>query len=493
VPNDKAKRIRQPHHKRLGQYFTPHEVAACLMAWLIRRPTDEFLDPACGDGRFLRLHTRATGIDLCGLNCSRARLAAPKASVREGDFFAWAEEASERFDAVGGNPPFIRYQNFAGPTRQRAARLAESMGARLSGLASSWAPFVLVAARSLKPGGRLAFVVPAEIGHASYSEPLIRALCRHFGSVNVLAVRRKMFPELSEDAWLLYAEGYGSNTRSLGLTAWEAFRPGASLPTADKVVCLADWERNGCRLRKHLLSDALLSLYREAAALKGVRSLGEMASVSIGYVTGANDFFHLAPTQIARLGIPMGLTRVAVRKGDQLPPVAVTRAAVAGWLEADLPVLLLHLATASELPPSVRAYLDSAEGRRARQRYKCRVRHPWYVVPDVRVPDGFLSYMSGREPSLVRNDAQCVATNSLHVVHLRDGARFASLQRAWRHPLSRLSQELEGHPLGGGMLKLEPREASRVLMPVEPPAHLDSDTAVLTEGLQLARRWRHVA
>src|ERR1700722_9195509 len=38
---------------------------------------------------------------------------------------------------------------------------------------------------------------------------------------------------------------------------------------------------------------------------------------------------------------------------------------------------------------------NSQNAKEARQAYKCRVRDPWYAVPDVRVPDFFLSYMSG--------------------------------------------------------------------------------------------------
>jgi adenine-specific DNA-methyltransferase len=71
-----------------------------------------------------------------------------------------------RFECAAGNPPFIRYQHFNGATRARALELCGRLGASFTGLASSWAPFIAAAAGLLKPGGRLAFVVPAEIGHA---------------------------------------------------------------------------------------------------------------------------------------------------------------------------------------------------------------------------------------------------------------------------------------------------------------------------------------
>jgi hypothetical protein len=60
----------------------------------------------------------------------------------------------------------------------------------------------------------MAFVVPAEIGHAPYSAPVLEYLAAHFEVVHVIAYRDKLFPELSEDCWLL-----GLRRESLGVIA----------------------------------------------------------------------------------------------------------------------------------------------------------------------------------------------------------------------------------------------------------------------------------
>jgi hypothetical protein len=97
--------------------------------------------------------------------------------------------------------------------------------------------------------------------------------------------------------------------------------------------------------------------------------------------------------------------------------------------------------------------------------------------------------MSGAEAALVRNDADCTCTNSVHSVRLREGIDASLLLDAWDSPLARLSCEIEGHPLGGGMLKLEPREASNIYIHT---AKLSKrDTADVTSGIQAMREWRH--
>jgi len=477
--------------KRLGQFFTPTTVARTLVAWVIRTPRDLLLDPSCGDGAFLRWHKRAVGIEVDADNAKLARQVAPSALVHGGDFFSWAFATKERFEAIAGNPPFIRYQSLNSDVRARALAASSLMGFDFSALTSSWAPFVLVAAGLLKPGAAMAFVVPAELGHANYVRPLIPALCAKFSRVHVVAFREKLFPELSQDCWLLHCSGFEGTTDSIAITALDRFEPTDAPPRATRNVSLRAWRDLGERLRPFLLSDTAVSLYKELAHHPGTRRFGELATTGIGYVTGDNDFFHLRPSEAQRRGIPDGLLRVAVRKGDQLPAESVSRPHVASWLEKNEPVLLLDLGRLDRLPASVERYLDEEPGQRARQAFKCRNRNPWYAVPDIKVPDAFLTVMSGEQPTLVRNEAGCVGTNSLLVVCIKGEASVRQIQSAWKSPLAQLGTELEGHPLGGGVLKLEPREAARVPLPLGSIQLTANELNVLEDGVRTMRAWRH--
>lgn len=478
--------------KASGAYYTAPEVAETLLRWALRHEQDRLLDPSCGDGRFIAGHRNSVGIEQDPAAAKAAIERAPWALVHEGDFFSWASNTTEKFDCAAGNPPFIRYQTFSGPARERALSLCAEKGARFTGLTSSWAPFLVAAASLLNHGGRMAFVVPAEIGHAPYSAPLIEYLLANFREVHIVAVREKLFPTLSEDCWLLYADGFGGATDEVRFTPLEVLSSLAPLPSAYSRVTVQEWRSWGCRLRPFLLSPDVRALYTNVLALPKVRRLGELASVGIGYVTGANEFFHLRPSEAAKRKIPRQYLKVTVRNGRALPFNQVTKATVRDWLRKDEAVLLLNLPKKGHLPSSVKRYLDSSHGRAARQAYKCRVREPWYSVPDVRIPEYFMSYMSGSRVSFVKNSADCTCTNSVHGVRLRPGTDPVSLTKAWATPFLQLSCELEGHALGGGMLKLEPREAAQLVIP---------DTSVLPQlrdesinhAVTSLQRWRHYA
>ena len=500
--------------KQNGAYYTPESVAAMLVRWAVRSPDDVLLDPSCGDGRFLAQHGNSVGVERDAGAANAARQRVPLARVANEEFFAWAERTrrgGERFDCVAGNPPFIRYQRFNGDVRRRALALCSELGVKFSGLSASWAPFLVAAASLLRTGGRMAFVVPAAIGHAPYAGPLLEFLVAHFRKVRVVAVRRKLFPRLAEDCWLLFADGFGGATDEIGFAAVETLRCHDAPPRPCIRIDVAEWRSAWRRrLRPYLLAPKARALYlaaadaadhrrsAEAKASTGIQTcagaaparFGTLADIGLGYVTGANGFFHLTPSAARHARIPERLLQSTVRSARVLPQPELTADHVDRWRRDDEPMLLLRIPKTAAVPARLRHYLDSAAGRHARQAYKCRHRTPWYSVPDVSVPDFFLTYMAGRAPNLVRNAAGATCSNALHGVRLRKSIKADELLDAWHTPFTQLSCELEGHALGGGLLKLEPGEAARVILSLN-RAKKSWPLEEIEEAVFTMRSWRH--
>lgn len=216
----------QQDRKNRGAFFTPREVGEHLARWAVRHPEDRVLEPSYSDAdlllpaarqlRALRGDRPLSAKALCGVDIHerstiRAREALAEegfaADIRCGSFFDLAD--SEKFEVVIGSPPFIRYQDFTGEARSQAMRAALAHGVRLSGLASSWAAFVIQAAMHLTPAGRLALVLPAELLSVNYAKEIRRFLLKRFGSVRIIAFEERVFPEVLEEVVLLLAEGEG--------------------------------------------------------------------------------------------------------------------------------------------------------------------------------------------------------------------------------------------------------------------------------------------
>lgn len=465
--------------KELGQYFTPPELVAALTNWAVRTSSDRVIEPAAGEAAFLLAALRrlrglgatepgrqilGVEIDPAALSATRRLLDAEHESTAllQQDFFDLSPDGAGPVDVVIGNPPYIRYHRFKGEARKKAQLAAGAAGVVLSGLASSWAAFVVHGARFLRPEGRLAFVLPAELLHADYAGPVREFLLRRFGSVTVVTFDAAVFPGAMIDTVLLMAE---KGERGLRI---------AQLRDSSELVGLEDVEHlapaAGPRWSRRTEGDGVAALERMRER-GGLTRLGEVASVDIGFVSGANDFFLMSATEAKQHGIARRLLRPAIGRPGQL------KGAVLGIEEGEqifraeqVGVLALTAPGLDQKSTPLGRYLLRGRRRGVHRGYKCRVRSPWYAIPGIRVPDAFMSYMSNVTPRIVLNEAGFSSSNLVHQLtfHLTERAHSRAYVASLHSSPALLSFEMEGRSYGGGVLKHETREAERVQFPFDP-------------------------
>jgi adenine-specific DNA-methyltransferase len=307
---DTAKR-----RKRRGAFFTPWEIADFLAAWAVGGDRDaRVLDPTSGEGVFLlaaakhlqglgarpnALAAQLYGVDIHGESLDETRSLLRQvnaaADLRQGDFF---EQPSPRqldaelpwVDAVVGNPPFVRYHEHRGETRRRSAAAALAEGVRLSGLASSWAALLVHACAFLKPEGRVAMVVPAELLTVGYATPIRRWLAGRFAAVHLVLFDHLQFADAEEQVVLLVARGSGG-CEALAL---HQLSNAADLPTFHPF----DSEPVALSRPQDKWTDLLLPLQRRNryrnVSRRAFCGLGDYGRPELGTVTGANHYFTLS-------------------------------------------------------------------------------------------------------------------------------------------------------------------------------------------------------
>jgi adenine-specific DNA-methyltransferase len=467
------------HQKALGAFYTGEPVARWIVNWAVRSREDTLLDPSCGGGVFLRsafqflnsdeiVSPRIWGIDIDGDALRAVAERVPNCQLINASFFSIKPGDTPRFDAVVGNPPFIRYQSFNGSIRSLALNRAKENGAHLPQLSSSWAPFLVHAASFLKKGGRLGMVVPVELTHAQYAREVLRFLASKFSRIQLCIFRKKLFSDLSEDTGVLLCDGYESPCTWFSIAVLNDFQEAEEGQYLQRPVNLEAVLSGRTRITHYLLAPRVRSLYEGLSNSDQAVRLGAVADVGIGYVTGCNDYFHVSVSEARNWRLPSNMLKPAILSMDESVGVILRRVDWLRFCDSGRKAYLLAIPPSSEdkLPQSVRKYLEFGAKRGVPERFKCRIRQPWYSVPHVRVGNALLSYMSGHAPRLACNGPGLVAPNTLHVVRFEKGQRPRPFIAGWYSSLTKLSCELEGHPLGGGMLKLEPSEAERVLIPL---------------------------
>lgn len=481
--------------KLRGGYYTPKAVAEWLTQWAVRKAADMVLEPSAGDGSFLEAAasrllalgaepaeaaSQIKGVELldseakaAGERLTRTLGACGKSAIVDGDFFGWREKQRGMFDVVVGNPPFIRYQSFPEPARGRAMALMERAGFKPNRLTNIWVPFVVAAAEALKPGGRLAMVIPAELLQVTYAAQLRVYLAERFKHIDVVACNELFFDGAEQEVLLLLADGARDPDRAR--TACRvAFTEADTVAEVTRSVpkdLLAKAEEKDVRgdkekWLKYFLSAREIGLMRELRTHDRIVDMGRLAEVDVGIVTGANEFFILRRSEIARRKLGKLIKRTISRSAHIRGAVLTD----ADWIALDDGDERVHIVdirqnARGEVPAAAAAYIQDGEDRGLHTGYKCSIRKPWYHVPTMWAPDAFLFRQIHDFPRIVLNQAGATATDTIHRVRARAGISASDISAAAFTHLTGASAEIEGRSYGGGVLELEPTEAERLLMP----------------------------
>lgn len=480
--------------KARGAFFTPEAVAHYITDWAVRSTSDRILEPSCGEASFLlaavdRLAALRThdaeqfaaldGIELHDASARAARTllrnAGTDARVKVSDFFCVDPTGS--YDVVIGNPPYIRYQEFSGAARARSREAALRAGVGLTNLASSWAAFAVHSALFLKPGGRMGLVLPAELLSVNYAAEVRRFLLASFARVNLVLFTERVFPDAQEEVLLLLADGYLKGPTDHA-SIYQA-RNAAELPT---IAAGRTWTptRPEEKWTPSLLSADALNVYTGLLSRGGFTVLESWGDTTLGMVTGNNKYFALSPARVADLGLEStDVLRLSPPGSRHLRGLSFGTAALnelgrngsATWL----------FRPAGEPSAAAWAYIAAGAAAGVDTAYKCRVRKPWWRVPPLAPADLLLTYMNADTPRLSTNAARAAHLNSVHGVYLAAKVRKlgkALLPLASLTSMTLLGAETVGRAYGGGMLKLEPREADR--LPVPPAAMVEAASERLT-------------
>lgn len=352
-------KIKDERH-RYGQHYTPLEVARLLAAFAAQSPNDLILDPSCGDGRLLdqslrikrhlarrnRLSTGRLSQEVFGIDRSAAAVnlasrlgvravAADFFDVEPGATFKGAAGLPGEFDAIIGNPPYIRQEVMGARDKRRIEkRLArdhrespEIHWPRWSGRSDIYVYFFARSIRFLKASGRLIFLTASSWLDVGYGAALREFLLNNFRVIAIIeSAHESFFADASINTSItVLAREAAAERRESNLTRFvqllaplgrilksesDATRLAQSIEQIDSSVSTGEY-----RARVVSQSDLISQAMRASSKSSGgwgrylraddvffraldrggasMRALSELARVRFGVKTGANEFFYV--------------------------------------------------------------------------------------------------------------------------------------------------------------------------------------------------------
>jgi len=255
-----------------------------------------------------------------------------------------------RFDAIIGNPPYIRQELMGARDKRRVEKrlerassdAAEISWPRWSGRSDIYVFFFAHSARFLKPGGRLVFLTASSWLDAGYGAPLREFLRENFKIISIIeSAAESFFSDASVNTIITVLERETDKSkRDANLTSFVqlnlplkeilAGRKNAveftrSIERARssivddtqriRMLAQRDLSQAEDGWGKYLRADDLFFKVIEQAGAK-LKQLSDMAEVRFGVKTGANDFFYLKDA-----GSPKRLNN-GQRPDVQLQPLA---------------------------------------------------------------------------------------------------------------------------------------------------------------------------
>ncbi|MCI0486315.1 MAG: N-6 DNA methylase [Blastocatellia bacterium] len=491
--------------KLRGGYYTDPDIAHFLARWVFELEPQKILEPSCGDGVFISAVNSICNRDGCFLlgiekdpdeaykASQRAQaMERVKAEILSQDFLNWGLLNIGRplnFDAVLGNPPFIRYQYLNDAQQILMQKLFELFHLPFTKHTNAWIPFVVLSIALMRPGGRLAMVVPSELLHVLHAQSLRTFLASECSRILIIDPEELWFGETLQGVVLLLAEKKESESSlSLGVAITPVRDRRVLKDAPGKYFKNAEY-MNGEMIRGKwmpaLLTGEERELLKEIAHRENVFPFREIASVDVGIVTGANKFFLVTDEvvekyRLSRWAYPM------FGRSEHAPGVIYNEETHEANKKAGLPTNFLWFGAKelSGFPESVQEYIRKGEREELHHRYKCRIRTPWYNVPSVySSPVGMLK-RSHDYPRLILNEANAYTTDTAYRISVKsiDPGR---LVYSFVNSLTALTAELEGRHYGGGVLELVPSEIEKLLVPIsEAPILLERLDRSIRAGLR---------
>lgn len=478
------------YNKLRGGYYTPDKISEFIVEWAVRTPSDSVLEPSCGDGSFLsaitarcnaigasdkQIKQNVLGIELDSVEAAKS--AQYGATVVCKDFFTYYNEKIEgqvQFDAIVGNPPFIRYQNFTEEYRKIAFELMNKHGFHPNRLTNIWLPFLLLSCKALKSNGRVGMVIPAELFQVDYAAEARQFLSAFFDKLTLVTFKRLVFDDIQQEVILLLGE---RGCDKHGVRVVELDDMADLIAQGQKCLENAEFKEldHSCdKWVKYYLSSEELGLLKRLNGDPRISNATDLFEVNVGLVSGENDFFILNQAMVEDFNLQDSVIPI-ISRSEQLKGVRLTDEDYDNLVVLGRKVYFFapQNLEMDALADEQRAYILWGEEKGFDKNYKCRIRPKWYHVPQTWRADAFLIRQAHLYPRMILNEKNALVTDTLHKVRFFDGVDGKRVVAAFLNSYTFALSETIGRSYGGGVLTFEPGEMRKIRIPMKMAEQLD--------------------
>ena len=460
------------NQKSTGSYYTPSYLADFISKRVLShfesRIRMSILEPSVGDGAFIvelekeeKINISLTALDI---NESELKVASTKWSKRTAsfvkkDFLEYS--TTKKFSAVIGNPPYVKKNILTAKQIELSKEIHSSENLTEISVKNIWTTFLIKSNTLLATNGVLAFVLPSELLQVKFAEEVREYLKREFERIEIFTFNDLMFECKGQDTIILFAykKAQQKGEYFTNITSKESLEQNHFILNNNNILV----ESNVKWTHHFLTSEELTFIDNLKSQLKTVN---DYSYSKPGIVTAANKFFIIDKETEKRYNLSE-YTKPIIQKGLFVNgSVVFSDGDIQKLEENNRPTKLLQLNDNDEISEKLRRYLAIGEMEEIPDRYKCKVRNKWYVIPNIsNIPDAFFFKRSHMYPKLLKNNSNAFVTDSAYKIEMKNGFDLNSFIYSFYNTLTLLLSELDGRYYGGGVLELIPSEFKKLPIP----------------------------
>jgi adenine-specific DNA-methyltransferase len=461
--------------KRLGQIFTPYEIARPMAQWISGSPRcEKVLDPAIGLGIFPRAlleilpdrQVEFTGYEIDAATANAAstlfnNLGYTNVMIRDQNFLL--SNWDDKYDGILCNPPYLKFRGRSG-NKELCQSIEEHTGISIRPSSNLYIFFLIKLIWHLAENGRAAVILPFEFLNADYGRVVKKMLLdrKILRKIVVLGSNLQPFDDVITTACILCLENSPQTRQPFMVTAHSLDELSVEMTRQKLPIGVKQTPIQASEIPISAQKWVAPAIFLKHTPANWV-PLSTFGRVMRGIATGDNRFFVLSEEDRLKFNFNMNLVLPCLAKASFAPENVFDRKAFEELRNLGKPVWLVNMA-GNEHTESVQRYLEVGIARGSDLRYLTRTRQPWYALENRPPAPLLVTTFSRGRLRWIRNAAGVRNLTAFHGFYPYAATDLDLLNAYLITPLAQQILSGQRREYGNGLYKFEPNDLNRAMI-----------------------------
>ena len=448
--------------KKLGQVFTPIEIAQFMSDLVSNSQAKTVLDPAVGQGIFIDCLEKAKyqnmnytcyDIDKEVIKEFRKNISAPVNLFIEDYLSSFCEN---KFDIIICNPPYNKFQQI--PNRNKyIANFREWFNIEMSSYSNLCVYFLIKSLHELTENGKCVYIIPYEFFNTEYGIGVKKYLLesKRLKAIYKFDSTIKLFDDAITTSCILFFDGNQNEKidfiyiRSIDELETKKFFKVNTHSNSD-INPNGKWNRYFSDEKKFRSSKLVF--------------FKDIAQVKRGIATGNNKFFCLSRDQVRDLKISEESLVRCVTKSADVERFIFTREDFARLEKQNKKVFLFDGEKAKSEYDSY--YINYGKAQRVYQGYLNSHKNPWYALEKRAPAPIWITVFSRNKLKIIRNESGVKNLTTFHGIYFNEkNEEYINLFFCYLlTPIGHEHLCINKRDYGNGLNKFEPNDLTNALI-----------------------------